>query len=705
MHCDGLHMGQQVVSPVRIVVRLLSLVACCTLGAFFYYWSSSHTLLGTNVGLIGLSCATYIFLNIRVNALQTAQKWTSISLLALAAVLFVVSATYTITILIKIDYKECQNLVVDGAQVVKIWLFKNGINIYPTNNNHQYLVSIYTPVYYFFAAAIDFALNNTFTSALVVNGISLAIICGTMLLWVYNESRAVLAGAFAVVGYLSNPAMTISVVHVRPDLLAWAFALSGAYLFFNRKQGGRGQYAAAALLGVSVFIKQQVAAILIGCVSTWIISWASWRKSLALLLLSGAVCTTIFAGIQYCTEGGFLTHVLLYPLAMAQNSLISTWSNAEPRLIRFATTNASILLLTLAIIIHDAIRKKFHPLNWMILVHIPFVVRLLMHWGAADNYYWGILALMYTRAGCYLGEFRTNNKMWALQTGPILLLLLTTTPSYSSYSSLMNQLGAPKAQNETVTMLPDVLEAGGYRNVLINSEAGSAVLKMADRVKFTFFDGFDLSFFEQAKLWKGSESQLYEDIRNRKYDAVVIGSSFVAPSFSWNLYDSYTVSANAGLTKICTPLQGRLIKYSVPTDEAVMQDGLTLTLTDITGSYVSSAYNAFSITKHESSRTATFIFKLESTISMHSIRVALVPLVKHIGDGNMITVEWSTDKSKYYSTYTYEGLPDDDKKGFLDARKEFSFSPNDHVVYLKIILHGSGQLWFSPDYPISFLVS
>lgn len=702
MHCDGLHMGQQVVSPVRIVVRLLSLVACCTLGAFFYYWSSSHPLFGTNVGLIGLSCATFVFLNIRVKAIQTAQKWTSISLLTLAAVLFVVSAIYVVTSLIKIDYKECQNLVVDGAQVVKIWLFKSGINIYPINNNNQYLVSIYTPVYYFFAAAIDFALNNTFTSALVVNGISLAIICSTILLWAYSESRAVLAGAFAVVGYLSNPAMTISVVYVRPDLLAWAFALSGAYLFFNRKHGSRWQYAAAALLGVSVFIKQQVAAILIGCVSTWIISWASWRKSLALLLLSGAICATIFASIQYCTEGGFLTHVLLYPLAMAKNTSVSNWSNAEPRLISFATTNAGILLLTLVIIVHDVIRKKFHPLNWMILIHIPFVVRLLMHWGAADNYYWGILALMYARAGCYFGEFRTDNKRLVLQTGPLLLLLLTFTPSYSS---LMSQLGASKAQNETVTMLPAVLEAGGYRNVLINSEAGSAVLKMADRVKFTFFDGFDLSFFEQAKLWKGSESQLFRDIRDRKYDAVVVGSSFVAPSFYWNLYDSYTVSASVGSAKICTPLEGKLVKFTVPTDEIILRDGLSLKLENITGSYVSAAYNAFSFTKHEASQESVLIFKIESGSTMRSIRVALAPLVKHIGGGNLITVEWSTDNSTYYPTYIYEGLPDDDKKGFLDARKEFSFAPNYHVVYLKIILNGSGQLWFSPDYPISFLVS
>lgn len=165
------------------------------------------------------------------------------------------------------------------------------------------------------------------------------------------------------------------------------------------------------------------------------------------------------------------------------------------------------------------------------------------------------------------------------------------------------------------------------------------------------------------------------------------------------------MSANVGATKICTPLQGRLIKYSVPTDKAVLQEGLTLTLDDITGSYVSASYNAFSLTKHESSQTATFIFKLESTTTMHSIRVALVPLVRHIGDGNMITAGWSTDKTSFHPVYMHTGSPDDDKKGFIDARSEFTFSPDSHVVYLKFILHGSGQLWFNQDYPISFLVN
>lgn len=442
--------------------------------------------------------------------------------------LFVASTTYVVTSLININYKECQNLLTDGAQVVKIWLFKNGINIYPQNNKYQYLVSIYTPGYYLLSAAVDLILNNTYLSALVVNGLSLLVICSIMALWIYGESRTAVTGALAVIGYLSNPVMINSAVHVRSDLLAWAFALSGAYLFFNKKQDSKWQYAAAALLGASVFIKQQVAAILIGCVSACIISWSSWRKCLALLFLSGVICAALFAAVQYSSDGGFLTHVLLYPLAMAKNPLISTWPNAEPRAIQFAVTNMGILLITFAIILHDVIRKKFHPLNWMILVHIPFVIRLLMHWGAADNYYWGITALMYTRVGCYLGELRIKYKRWTLHAAPILILLFATTPSYST---LAHQFDLHKIQNETVERLPGMIETAGYRNVLINSEAGSTLLKLADRVKLTFFDGFDLSFFEQSKLWKGNESQLYEDIRNRKYDAVVVGSSFVAPSF------------------------------------------------------------------------------------------------------------------------------------------------------------------------------
>lgn len=695
-------MSQRASNPMRTAGMVSSFAICCILAVIFYHWSTSNQLLGANVGLIGLSISSYVFLSMPFKTLRRAQEWLSIGLLALTSALFVVSTTYIVASLISIDYKECQNLLTDGAQVVKIWLFKHGINIYPPNNKYQYLVSIYTPGYYLLATAVDFVLDNTYLSALVVNGISLTVICSTIVLWTYRESRTTLVGFLAVVGYLSNPAMTISIVSIRPDLMAWAFALSGAYLFFTRTQGSRWQYAAAILIGVSVFIKQQVAAILIGCVSTWLISWPSWRKCLTLLLLSGTICAAIFVGVQHFTDGGFLTHVLLYPLAMAKNSSVSTWSNAEPRLINFARSNSGILLAILAIIIRDVIRRKFHPLNWMILVHIPFVVRLLMHWGAADNYYWGILALMYSRIGCYLCEYRTNNNRWILQTCPILLLLFSTTPSYSA---LMSQISAPKAQNETVNTLPGIIEAAGYRNVLINSEAGSAVLKTAKHVAFTFFDGFDLFFFERSNLWKGYESQLFEDIRNRKYDAVVVGSSFVAPPFYWNLHDSYTISASIGSTKVCTPLEGRLIKFSVPTNELILQEGLSLTLEDITGSYVSSSHNAFSITKHESSQEATFIFKLESVNTMHSVRVSLAPLVKHLGDGNMITAEWSRDKHSYSPTYIHKGSPDDDKKGLFDARSEFTFYPDSHIIYLKFILHGSGQLWFSRDYPISFLVN
>lgn len=685
------------------LTRPIAAALCCALGGAAYFWSASHPLAGINLFVLIVGCASYAFAVVSRERFPAAMMALTWFLAALFAALFAASAAYAAMNIWHIDFQECQNLVVDGAQVVKIWLFGKGVNIYQPNDRFQYLASIYPPGYYLVASSINAVLKNPYISALIVNSASLLIVCVVIYAWVRRESHSVPAAIIAVAGYIANPEMSQCVKQVRPDLLAWAVALTGTYLFADqREESGRGRMLPGVLLGLSVFIKQQVFVLLAACISSGVLPGIPWRKCLRLAVVAAVVGGVVFVALQYLSAGGFFVHSVLYPLRMAKDTGISNWANASPRLVAFAVRNAGILILVLVAMAHDAVRRKFHPLNWLILVHAPLLARMLMHWGAATNYFWGILPLMYARIGCFLGGIGRDRRLGMPLTASLFVLMFAAAPPFSS---LVDQYGTPKEQNQTVGLLAEAIHNDRYRNILINSEAGSSIIKQCTGdVKCTFYDGFDLHFFERAGLWKPVQSQLFKDVRERTYDAVVVGTSFVSNSFYWNLYDAYRVAVKAGDALVCTPLDGRIIDYRVPTDQPVSRGGLSLRVVDVKGVYANASYNAFSFTKHEASPEGVVVFRIDSDRVMRSVRMALVSLIRHPGPGNVMTIEWSANGSTYSGEFSYEGSPDEAKKDFLRARSELTMQPDSPVVYVRVRLRGSAQLWFSPEYPVSFLI-
>jgi len=250
-----------------------------------------------------------------------------------------------------LHFTSCQNLLVDGAQTAKIWLVSQGVNVYPPPGPDQYLVSIYPPLYYFVTAPLALATGNPYLAAVTVNVLSLAAICAAVWTWVRRESGSTAAAFLAVLGFAAAPGMAASPRFVRADLMAWAVSLWGAYYFFapgrvlsRAKQAARA-WIAGMVLGASLFVKQQVIALIPGCAASFILPGRKFTDSLRLGFGSLLAFGALAALAQYFTDGAYFTHAFLYPMNMAKNPGIYNWDNAVPRIIAYATANAGLLSL------------------------------------------------------------------------------------------------------------------------------------------------------------------------------------------------------------------------------------------------------------------------------------------------------------------------------------------------------------------------
>jgi len=327
---------------------------------------------------------------------------------------------------------------------------------------------------------------------------------------------------------------------------------------------------------------------------------------------------------------------------------------------------------------------------------------MLMHWGGGENYCWGLTALCAARAGILIGENRGLEPANLLRAAALCALLFFPAPPVTSLHP------TPRQDNPSTAALKEYFGQNRFQNLLINTEAGSTALEMGLAEGYpgaaTFFDGFDLYFYERAGLWKPAASKLFSDVRERRYDAVVAGSSFVTPSFYWNLQSVYEKERSIGYMSVYRPLPGSLVRYDRPTDQPVLENGLTLTTLSVEGAYVEESFNAFFFSKRENVPKAVITFALTSPAPMEAVRVQAAMIIKRTADGDAVTVSWSADGEHYEEAYRFDG-PVPPNSDLMQYGRIFSFAPRGaKTITVRLTLTGSGQVWFNQDYPLCFLV-
>ncbi|WP_243439562.1 hypothetical protein [Fundidesulfovibrio soli] len=679
-------------------------ILCFAAGAAAYFPASGWAAFGLP-GLYVLTTALLlaaVFLRGAGGATPPAGLLLARSAQGLLCALAGAGAAYNLIAYANIDFTRCLDTVNSGAQVVRVWMVAHGQSLYPPIGESQLLLSIYPPLYFYLAGALCALGANPYHAALAVNGASLAGILATILLWTRRESGSWLVAGLMALAFFCQPSLSGCVRWIRSDLFAWALAFWGAYLFFTGR-GGRGQAALAGLLlALSLFSKQQTLSLLTGCVSFFLVRPGWFGRCLVLGLSAGAAGAAMFGALMLATHGSYLTHSFLYPAAMSAQPSVSSWANALPRIRTFGLRAAGLLLAFAAALGRDARLRRVSPVAWLALVQTAMLLLLLKHWGAGENYYWALLGLLCVLAGGLAGRW-----MDCLPKGSPLAwaLLAAVFMGAPGLAAIEFNLSLPRESNPAVDGINAFIEKGGYQRVLLNTEAGCAVLGKPWQPRVTFFDSLELFFYEKAKLWKFHDSQLARDITARKYDAVIAGGTAMAPQFWWYVANGYEKAGQAGYSTFHTPLPGAIVLYPKPSNDPVSSGGVSARVSGVEGVYALADFGAYAFTKHETAKAGTVTFSLESDGPVNGIRVAFASLVIHPGEGHSLDVEVSEDGGPFRQIFSYTGdAKNDADKELLEARHEASFETSSRRTAVRFVLRGSGQLWFSEQFPLSFIV-
>lgn len=672
-------------------------------GAAVYFFVSDRMVFGVYAMYVVVAAALLVSLLMRTKMLSRLNV--SDVLLAfmsgLAVSLIVSGFGYQIVSLTKINYSRCADMLMSGAQVLRIWMLSHGMSIYPPLGTNAHMVSIYPPGYFVLGAFVDVFARDPYVSAIVVNSLSAVAICGVMFLWARKEKSSLLVSSLVVVMYLSQYWVLQIIREVKPDILGVAVALFGSFLFFNGREKRSSIIVSGVVLALVVFIKQQLAVAIVGCVTYCLVRPSYFKRCFFVGLVTLLTSAVVLAFLVFVTDGHYLEHTLLYPLAMSSKSFISNWDNAIPRYKSFALESCGLLTVLVLSLVQDVVDKRVHILTWMCVVSSGFAAVFLRHWGAGSNYYWFFLSIACLRAGSFMSVIERLGRSWRVVWVAMVALIFASSPNARQVMGLMNQ---SVEFNVALDGVDKIIAERGFENILMYSEGSTSALGRSWIDRVTFFDSLDLAYYERAGLLKFYDSQLANELVGKKFDAVVIGGSFVSQSFLWFMLDSYRRDAKSGDVTTYLRRDGDVVLYSQPSDSPFARKGLSIRLAESVGVYSTPGFGAYSFTLHDGSSSSYVTFELQSERDMKSVFLAFIGLAAHPGPENRLVVEVSTDGSNFSKVYEYIGVKGDMDKGFFDGRRETEFPVNGRKIWVRFVLIGSGQLWYSEDYPICFSV-
>ncbi len=577
--------------------------------------------------------------------------------------------------------------LIDGRETVKIWLLSQGRGIYPDMRDYPYLVTLYTPIYHSLAALAA----RTVVPGDVAGGGHLASYAGwvgllCVMAWITRrETRSLFLAALVPLSFAAGPYMAGYIRQIRPDLLAWclAFAATGLFAAKARDRATRDwPVAAAVCMAAALFTKQQTAAVCCALVTACLVGQAGVGLCLRFAALTGAMGLAAGAALYGLTDGAFLLHCVIYPARLAADASITNLDNAWPRLAAFARAYWGLLALFLLALADDVRRRRLHLLDWLALVHAPFLVKLVATWGADTNYFLGFCIILTLRAGALLGAFRAAGERGRAAALALALLLSPLTPVPRDAAG-EGGAAAAAARDEALR------RAVGGAEALVNAE-GAAPLLVGGGGKLFFFDATESQFFERVGLWSFGGSRLARDIAARRFPVVVLRPTFQDPQVLRAIENTYALAETLPDYSVYRPKQGDIVVLADPLAPAAAGP---VRLAESRGVEAGTGFGARFVGRRADAQTAEIVYAVAAPRPVAWVGLTFYPKVSSPGPESFIEAAWSADGVAYHPFARYAGSGDDNATGLFEPCLEAGFAPGAAAFFVRLTLSGSARLW------------
>ena len=594
---------------------------------------------------------------------------------------------------------RCLDTVIDGREILKTFLMRHGHTIYPNFQDYPYLVTLYTPGYFLFGAALMLVVGNPVLAAKLASLIPLLGLCALLVVWLRRETgKTWLAVAMASI-FLLLPGVAQSGLMTRPDYLAWFCLYTGVFLVLvpGASAPSRARLVLAGLaFCLAALCKQQTlpmtAAFLLAC----LLDKQRRRQVTILAGVIAALGLLCAAVLILVSQGDILRHVLVYPVRLAGNAAITNVGNAIPRLVLFFRLEYPLLALWALAVIWDALRKRPHPLDWMLLFYCPVQLRLVMTWGASANYWWGIQFLLCLRVGIFLCQRAGDGDM-----GRALALVALLALSPAPLPHFLNAL-RPLLPGDDDLRLEQAVAALGPGRILAQAEAAPPLLASGKANQVDFYDAMETVYFERTGMWRFLDSKMASDIAAKHFRAIVTSQTNADPDVLRYIQNYYSTSMKFGPYTIYEPAPGPVLAYGAPTDRIVAAQGCSVQLLQADDVELVRSFGAFSFSKKQDAPQGTLVFAVQAPFTINRTTVILYPKVAHLGPGDRLVAEWSQDGRTYFPFLEYGGSSADMDTGLFEPRLEAAFQPEAAGIFVRLSLQKSAQLWFNAQNPMVF---
>jgi len=590
----------------------------------------------------------------------------------------------------------------EGRDAAKAWLLASGENIYSGLDGFPYLITLYGPVYYVLAALFAKIAGPGLASARAVSmcGAALLLFAAYKLVSLQGGRRAAVIAAALL---LISPLMEYG-FFARPDILAWSFVFTAAWLLqaaLSKESGGaRLVIAAAALMVLAVYTKQQTWAFCLASMMYLLLA----RRFRVFFRFSAALCLFGLAALALLlalTDGRFFLQNVWFPKLMAGLTGMNKDEFALARLKVYFSANGVLLALYACNLICNVRKRKLWLLDVMFFTFLPFLYVVLRWTGAEYNHFLSLDIIMRLAAGCLLGRFLG---LGAAGFGAALAAMLLLVPIKTDFlanlqNNAKNQAAALSDRNALDALFTDAANASdGKGEILINAEAAYLGLGRPFFRAFRIFDAFEADIYEQVGLWTLADSDLAKGIRDRRFSLAVISPTFQPRTVTSLLRDYYRPEGEIRGLSLFKPRSERAI-LSFPNADASEREasGVSARIANVENL----KREADMITSDGLDRPGEIVFEVESGGSPALPGLILSPRLNRSDPTARMEILASLDGGPYERLWSWEGgRGEEGWSPMWDRRVAVRAAQASKRVRLKVILQGPAQLLFDADHPM-----
>ena len=619
----------------------------------------------------------------------------SILLVMLAAFLAVCYSTQTLQ-----DFHKLSDVIanalsspypddpMEGREAVKSWLLLHGTAIYGNLSDYQYLVTLYGPIFYLLLAAIHLAAKNVLLAGRCISLAAFALLALACSAYIWKSTRNFLASCGLMLLLLAFPMYGWEYA-VKPDMLAWLFALTGLMLSqtMARPGGSSLRPALAGLLfALGIFTKMQTVAAPMAA----FLYLGTWRAFGPMARLSAYTlgATAIFAAMAHILTGGMLLkQTVLFPAYFSALPDFNSYESAGLRFSAFLSDQKWLVAAGSAAVVISRLRR----VDWFLevcLCRFTLSSFYTLRWyGSSTNNFIGLLFVLYMLLVEFLHSLPSKSPAGCACFSATILLIMSLPVTLFTPT---NVITAPTEPLQAIRALPLLTD----KPILTSTENAYPFIGYTNPNRLHLFDAFELLFFDGYSGFDIMSSRIVKDIKNRMPD-YILGEDSVGPAAVKHLtrifYRPQSVWRNI---TVFEPRPGDIHIFNSLTDLESHGDSLLDNLTAADLSWKDGFACAATLSK-----PGILSFRLSGLPPGAEVAIRFFPGI--LGFNDSVKGQISDDGQNWRPWFQEDEIIGFNEQFWGDHAKTATTRPGSSRLYIRLLLAGTARLWMSDRSPMA----